>query len=118
MSQERMDLLLHGVSSSKHIFRGGITQGIFPGMNFTCNGSIQSIIFGAEWQGNSSSFPELQIWKPHGSHSYSKVRSTLINVTRENTSKLYQYTLTSPLAFGKGDVMWLLPAYKPVRIIF
>ena len=107
MSRERMDLLLHGVTvrGNKRVFGHRITQGIFPGMNFTCDGSIQSIIFGAQWQGSSSSFPELQIWRPHGSHSYSKVRGTLINMTGENTSKLYQYTLTSPLAFGKGDVL-------------
>ena len=80
-------------------------QVIFPGMNFTCNGSIQSLIFGAQWQGNSSSFPELQIWRPNRSYSYSKVRSTLINMTGENTLQLYQYTLTSPLAFGPGDVL-------------
>ena len=74
-------------------------------MNFTCNGSIQSLIFGAQWQGNSSSFPELQIWRPNGNDSYSKVRSTLINMTGENTLQLYQYTLTSPLAFGPGDIL-------------
>ena len=80
-------------------------QVLFSGMNFTCNGSIQSLIFGAQWQGNSSSFPELQIWRPQGSYSYSKVRSTLINMTGENTLQLYQYNLTSPLAFGPGDIL-------------
>ena len=99
-----MDILLHDIGD-KRTFTRGIAQGIFPGMNFTCNGSIQSLIFWAQWQGNSSSFPELQIWRQNGSQSYSKVRATLINVTGENTSQLYQYTLTSPLAFKAGDIL-------------
>ena len=101
MSRERMDILFHGVGKKRNLS----AQIIFPGMNFTCSGSIQSIIFGAQWQANSTKFPELQIWRPNGSHSYNKVRSTLINVTGENRSELYQFTLTSPLAFGKGDIL-------------
>ena len=99
-----MDTLLHGVGQKRFL---DTVQVLFPGMNFTCNGSIQSLIFGAQWQNNSSSFPELQIWRPNGSYSFSKVRSTLINMTGENTSitELYQYNLTSPLAFGPGDVL-------------
>ena len=99
-----MDTLLHGVGKKRFL---DTAQVIFPGMNFTCNGSIQSLIFGAQWQGNSSSFLELQIWRPQGSYSFSKVRSTLINMTEENTSitELYQYNLTSPLAFGSGDIL-------------
>ena len=116
MSRERMDLLLDGVGS-KHIFNDA--QGIFPGMNFTCNGSIQSLIFGAQWQGNSSSFPELQIWRQNGNHSYSKVRGTLINMTGENSLNLYQYTLTSPLAFGKGDILgYYQPASSQLGLYF
>ena len=102
MSRERMDILLHGVGKKRFL---DTAQVLFPGMNFTCNGSIQSLIFGAQWQGNSTSFPELQIWRPNGSQSYSKGKSTLINMTGENTSKLYQYTLTSPLAFEPGDIL-------------
>ena len=102
MSRERMDTLLHRVGKKRFV---DTAQVIFPGINFTCNGSIQSLIFGAQWQGNSSSFPELQIWRPNGSYSYSKVRSTVINMTEENTSELYQYNLTSPLAFGPGDIL-------------
>ena len=102
MSRERMDTLMHGVGRKRFL---DTAQVLFPGMNFTCNGSIQSLIFGAQWQGNSSSFPELQIWRPQGNQSFSKIKSTLINMTGENTSKLYQYNLSSPLAFGPGDIL-------------
>ena len=115
MSRERIDLLLDGVGD-KHILNA---QAIFPGMNFTCNGSIQSLIFGAQWQGNSSSFPELQIWRPRGNQSYSKVRCTVINMTGESSLKLYQYTLTSPLAFGKGDTLgYYQPASSQLGLYF
>ena len=115
MSRERIDLLMDGVGN-KRIFNA---QVLFPGMNFTCNGSIQSLIFGAQWQGNSSSFPELQIWRPSGSQSYSKVGGTLINMTGENSLKFYQYTLTSPLAFGKGDILgYYQPASSQLGLYF
>ena len=110
MSQERMDVLLHN-DSVGHIIvlTNTIAQGIFPGMNFTCNGNIQSLIFGAKWIDGSSSmnqsFPELQIWRLRETKSYIKVRSALIKVSRKNTSQLYWYNLTSPLAFEAGDIL-------------
>ena len=112
-----MDTLVHGGGNRRFLDTG---QVIFPGMNFTCNGSIQSLIFGAQWQGNSSSFPELQIWRPNGSYSYSKVRSTLINMTGEDTSitELYQYNLTSPLAFGSGDILGYYQPSSQLRLYF
>ena len=112
-----MDTLVHGVGNKKFLDTG---QVIFPGMNFTCNGSIQSLIFGAQWQGNSSSFLELQIWRPNGSYSFSKVRSTLINMTGEDTSitELYQYNLTSPLAFGSGDILGYYQPSSQLRLYF
>ena len=107
MSQERMDVLLNDTSvGHTAVLTNKFAQGIFPGMNFTCNGSIQSLIFGAKWTGGSNqSFPELQIWRLRETESYIKVRNALINVPRENTSKLYWYNLTSPLSFEAGDIL-------------
>ena len=108
MSQERMDVLLNdhtGVGRTA-VLPNEFAQGIFPGMNFTCSGNIQSLIFGAKWTGGSNqSFPELQIWSLREPESYIKVRNALINVPRENTSQLYWYNLTSPLAFKAGDIL-------------
>ena len=106
MNQERMDALLNDTSVDHiTVLTNAIAQGIFPGMNFTCSGNIQSVIFGAEWtDGSNQSFPELQIWRQE-IESYIKVRSALIKVPRENTSKLYWYNLTSPLAFEAGDIL-------------
>ena len=88
-------------------------QAIFPEVNFTCSGSIQSWVFGAQWEGNTDSYTELQIWRP-GSRDgvYSKVGSTTI-MTEESPTPLptprptlfYQHPLSSPLTFQAGDVL-------------
>ena len=79
-------------------------QGIFPEVGFTCNGSIQSWVFGGQWVGEDSFFPELQIWRPTGDDGvYTKVGYTTI-MTEERDSEFYEYPLSSPLAFQAGDV--------------
>ena len=80
-------------------------QAILPYINFTCDGSILSWIFGAQWEGNSPTYTELQIWRSSGDGSYTKVGSTTIMLEEENSTQLYQYTLTSPLPFQAGDVL-------------
>ena len=82
-------------------------QGIFPGMNFTCSGTVQSWIFGAEWHDNrtNDAFPQLQIWRPIGSGSYTKVGTTIIIMAGQYYSELYQYRPSSPLAFQAGDIL-------------
>ena len=89
------------VPSSASISR----QGILPYINFTCDGSILSWTFGAQWEGNSPRYTELQIWRSSGDGSYTKVGSTTIMLEEENSTRLYQYTLTSPLPFQAGDIL-------------
>ena len=115
MSLDKMYAVLNNVniettrSPSKITFEN--VQGIFPGMNFTCSGTIQSWIFGAEWHVDSTngSFPQLQIWRPIGSGSYTRVGNTTIMTTRLMTiqynSELYQYYPSSPLTFQAGDIL-------------
>ena len=80
-------------------------QVIFPEVNFTRNGSIQSWVFGAQWEGNTDSYTELQIWRPGREDGvYTKVGSTTI-ITEESRTKFYQYSLSSPLTFQAGDVL-------------
>ena len=80
-------------------------QAIIPDMNFTCNGNILSWTFGAQWDANSQAYTELQIWRSSGDGSYTKVGSTTIPFEEENSTQLYQYTLTSPLPFQAGDIL-------------
>ena len=79
-----------------------VYQAIFPEVGFTCSGSIDAWVFGAEWRGQDR-FPELQIWRPTGDGAYTKVGNTII-ITDSNSSRLYEYPLSSPLDFQAGDV--------------
>ena len=85
------------------LYRGSV-QGIIPGINFTCSGTILSWTFAAEWRENAPALTELQIWRSSGDGSYTKVGSTTI-ITEESTTGLYQYPLSSPLSFQAGDIL-------------
>ena len=89
------------------------SQAIIPEINFTCNGSILSWTFGAQWLGNTPALTELQIWRSNGDGSYTKVGNTTI-MTEESTTGLYQYPLSSPLPFQAGDI---LGYYQPTLSI-
>ena len=79
-------------------------QGIIPGINFACAGSILSWTLAAEWWDAAPELTELQIWRSSGDGSYTKVGSTTI-MTEENTTGFYQYPLSSPLSFQAGDIL-------------
>ena len=104
MSVDRMDIILgnEGILPYGHDYRV-----IFPEVVFTCNGSLQSWIFGADWAGNTDSFTELQIWRPVSDGLYTLVESTTI-ITEENTTQLYHYPLSSPLSFQEGDILGII----------
>ena len=97
-----MDAVLHNYG--RVVYSPTDRQAIFPGVNFTCSGSVHSWIFGAFWNGYTVSFTELQIWRSSGDGSYTKVGSTTI-MTEENTTELYYYPLSSPLPFQAGDIL-------------
>ena len=110
MSVDRMDNILG--NEGRLLIVPADAQVIFPEVTFTCSGSIQSWVFGAQWEGNTDSYTELQIWRPGSEDGvYSKVGSTTI-MTEENSTKLYQYSLSSPLIFQAGDILGL---YQPER---
>ena len=86
-------------------FPDTIEQVIAPNINFTCDGTILSWTFGARWQGNFPIYNELQIWRSSVEDgSYTKVGSTTL-VLDENPTRIYQYTLISPLPFQAGDIL-------------
>ena len=94
-----MDALLRNIRDTTD--RGNI-QGIFPEVDFTCNGSLQGWVLGARWEGHEE-YIELQIWRPSGDGVYTKVGYTTIIVN--GPAKLYEYPLSTPLAFQAGDVL-------------
>lgn len=77
---------------------------LYTTTNFTCNGSILSWTFGAEWNAQNESFTELQIWRSTGNGFYTKVGSTTI-ITERNLTRFYHYPLSSPLPFQEGDIL-------------
>ena len=111
MSVDRIDAVLDNYGDVARSFNDVSEQGVYPEINFTCNGSILSWTFGASWEGNTPGLTELQIWRSSGDGSYTKVGSTTI-MTEENTTGLYQYPLPSPLPFQAGDI---LGYYQPAR---
>ena len=116
---DRMDGLLGNIGDR---FRGGNFQGIFPEVGFTCNGSIQSWVFGGQWVGRQDGqFTEFQIWRPTGDDGvYTKVGYTTINIVY-NSSELYEYLLSSPLDFQAGDVFGYYqpdPPQSQWRVLF
>ena len=113
MSMDRIEAAVQGgPAAEEHVLSEPVVpfpiitrQAIFPYSNFTCDGSILSWTFGAQWEGNSPRYTELQIWRSSGDGSYTKVGSTTIMLEDENPTRLYQYTLTSPLPFQAGDIL-------------
>ena len=101
MSLDRMDRLLGNIGTK--VFANNL-QVIYPEVRFTCNGNIQSWVFGAHFFGHNSLFTELQIWRPTGNGVYTKVGYTTINTARSD-SELYGYPLSPPLPFQAGDVL-------------
>lgn len=81
-------------------------QRIIPQLNFTCNGSLTKWIFVATWRsGNRNSYPELQIWRPNGSDSYTKWQNSTVNITTQPNTNRYEYIPNPPLEFQAGDVV-------------
>ena len=123
MSVDKMDDILgnEGILG----FNVRDAQRIFPEVTFTCNGSILSWVFGANWEGHNGSI-ELQIWRPGSEDGvYNKVGSTAPIVTEKtlnpNQKELFHYPLSSPLPFQAGDVLgFYQPAFpnSQSRILF
>ena len=112
MSLDRIEAVVGNTGSTDHGLGDVVlwlpdssVQAIVPDMNFNCDGSILSWTFGAQWEGNSSQYTELQIWRSSGNSSYTKVGNTTIMFEEENSTDLYQYTLPSPLPFQAGDIL-------------
>ena len=114
MSLDRMDRLLGNIGTQAV---ANDFQVIYPEVGFTCSGSIQSWVFGAQWEGGESFFTELQIWRPTGNGVYTKVGYTTINTARSN-SEFYEYPLSPPLAFQAGDVLgYYQPSLSQLRLL-
>ena len=95
---------------------------VVPGLNFTCNGSITSLLLGVDVRtvdGNRVEYPEVQIWRGEQrtifgfvTFVYARQSRTNITLTAGNSSPdgVLQYNLTTPIPFQSGDI---LGVYQP-----
>ena len=87
---------------------------LIPDWNFTCNGSITSVLFAGDIQVGMSDGPQVQIWRRTSSISsqFAKFDSREITLDAGNftPSGVFKYRLTPPMQFESGDV---LGVYQP-----
>ena len=89
-------------------------QAIIPEINFTCNGTIRTLIIGGQWRNGQNNI-ELQIWRSSGSGSYNRVQHSVINVATSNATGLYY--LSTYLTFQAGDILgFYLPSDSRFRL--
>ena len=96
-----------------HMITKGRQQSLFQYSWFNCSGTITQWIFSAKYNGRNKQFrPEIQVWRPSvsSSGSFWKVSGTTIQVTEEETSRIYTYNLATPLSVSTGDRLGL---YQP-----
>lgn len=86
-------------------------QRLFPTIQFTCSGFIVKWIVGAQVRStNPSVLLELQIWRRVGVNTYTKVGSTILNITTPSQLNVYEYAVNPPLMVQEGDI---LGVYQP-----
>ena len=103
MPRDRMDKVLDNYIAGASYNQ----QAIIPEMNFTCDGHIRELIFGAQWHNSDGAFPDIQIWRPTNDNLvYNRVDNVTIDVTQSDTL-LYKFSLeeSSMLQFQDGDVI-------------
>lgn len=82
-------------------------QQITPDIKFTCDGVITKWIIGADWSQESDDtlYPELQVWRKTGYHTYRKMSGTLITIETERDDNVYEYDNFLPIPFQAGDIL-------------
>ncbi len=93
-------------------------QHIFPGITFTCNGTVTKWIVGAHKRDPLATYalehPQFQIWKAgssSGTYERSDIGDNTITSLQETAHpNLHDYVPSPPLEFGPGDV---LGVYQP-----
>ncbi len=99
-------------------------QRIIPGINFTCDGFIVKWILRGRWDSSDGHDfnPDFQIWRRGDENgAYIPVGNTTIRVVSENSSRIYEYPVSPPLAFQRGDVLGIFQprnVYNRLRVYF
>ena len=89
---------------------------LIPHVNFTCSGTITSLLIGATYRigGSRDEYPEIQVWSSNldGTLFTRRGSRQTIRLNQGDFSPdgVYQYNLTTPMPFQSGDV---LGVYQP-----
>lgn len=88
---------------------------LVPDWNFTCDGSITTVMLGADMRPRwRREFPEVQVWRRSETNSthFLRVHSRKALLDEENfpPSGVFQYQFTPPIPFQSGDVLGI---YNP-----
>ena len=117
MSLERMRILL-GLEIVGNRQLSPQRQQIIPDIKLTCDGLITKWILGANWEGNKNLYPELQVWRSFGNGLFRKMNGTLINITMQSSTRIYEYDNFSPIPFLAGDILGaFLPQTESSKLI-
>ena len=104
MSVERIRIVL-GLETFGNRTSLTAHQQITPDINFTCDGLITKWIIGAGWLDNGNSYPELQVWRNVGNDVYRKINGTVIDITTQSSTRIYEYDTFSPIPVLAGDIL-------------
>ena len=89
-------------------------QVIYPEVGFTCNGTIERVVFGAgDIYGQRTERPLLQIWRPVGDTTFMLVSQATLRIFVAIRG-LHEYTLPSPIMFEAGDIIGF---YQPPQMV-
>ena len=111
MSLERMSQVIENHASGATWNR----QVVIPEINFTCNGSVQTLMFGTSLRTGDSytEYPEFQIWRPlEGGNNYEFVGKISVGGQQQVSGQMYQFQGESLLQFEAGDILGF---YQPAR---
>ena len=113
--KRRVDKIPNGVKSSNTM---GNEFRLVPGMNFTCSGTITSLLLGVDVRTMTTrrnKFPEVQVWRKNQVNgSYMRQDGQEIRLAAGNFSPdgVLLYNLNPPMQFQSGDV---LGVYQPIQ---
>ena len=63
-------------------------------------------IMGGEWNDNDvNANPDLQIWRPSGDNTYSRLHSTTIPAAVQRINDIYEVAVSPPVPFEPGDIL-------------
>ena len=75
----------------------------FKDIRLNCNGTIRSIIVGANHSANQPNFPELRIW--HNGQFSSPHLSIVLNTSYEIIDNATWYNISQPISVTEGDIL-------------